>query len=78
MDWIEICGDIVNSNQITHIVPCILGRNCGASFDEKNNKFVVIGLSCGQRYRLAHCDSSLPKIMQKLNLNFHFNGVENS
>ena len=77
MDWIEICGDIVNYSQITHIVPCILGRNCGASFDEQNNKFVVIGLSCGRKYRLAHSDSTLSEIMQQLNLNFHANGVKN-
>ena len=73
--WIEICGDIVNAHQITHINPCVSGSKCGASYDEKDNKFAIITLASKQAYRLGHTDPNTTKVLKTLNLNFNLNGA---
>ena len=77
IDWIEICGDVVNAQQITHINPCVIGKNCGAPIDSQYDKYVVIKLSCGRSYRIRHEGEGITALLKKLNLNFHLNGVKN-
>lgn len=77
IDWIEICGDIVNAQQITYINPSVLGKNCGAPYDLQNVKYVVIKISCGRSYRIRHESEGITELLKKLNLNFHLNGVKN-
>lgn len=77
IDWIEICGDIVNAQQITHINPSALGKNCGAPYELQDAKYVVIKLSCGRSYRIRHKNEGVRELLKKLNLNFFVNGVKN-
>ena len=45
IDWIVICGDIVNPQQITHVDPRVLGRFCGAPQELEFEDHVIMALS---------------------------------
>ena len=75
IDWIEICGDVVNAQQISHINPSVIGKNCGAPYNCHYDKYVVIQLVCGRSYRIRHDSDEIVSLLKKLNLNFHLNGV---
>lgn len=65
-NWIQLFGHYINMNQITHINMCVYGRDCGAIYEHKDEKFLVIKLSCGQSYRVAHKSGDIEDVMNKL------------
>lgn len=65
-NWIKLFGHFVNASQITHINMLVYGRDCGAPFERQDEKFLVIVLSCGQRYRVAHSDPDTEELLKKL------------
>ena len=67
--WIQLFSHYVNMNQITHIEMCVYGRDCNAPFDKQDEKFLIIVLTCGQRYRLAHTDPDIEDVLRKLGFN---------
>ena len=68
-NWIQLFGHFVNIEQITHINMLVFGRECGAPFEKQDEKFLVIVLACGQRYRLAHTDPDTENVLKKLGFN---------
>lgn len=75
ISWMMINGDIVNIFQISHVSPCVLGKECDAGFDQQKDKFVIIGLSSGRTYRLHHSNPNTKEVLKELNLNFDKNGM---
>ena len=72
IDWIVICGDIVNPQQISHVDPRVLGRFCGAPQELEFEDHVVIYLACGRKYRIRRNSESLSGLIEKLNLSSFF------
>ena len=68
-NWIQLFGHFVNVSQITHIEMCVYGRDCNATFEKQDDKFMVIVLACGQRYRVAHNDPDTEGVLKKLGFN---------
>ena len=75
--WIQLFSHYVNMNQITHIEMCVYGRDCNAPFDKQDHKFMVVVLSCGQRYRIAHKDPDIENLLNKLGFNLKAVGNKN-
>ena len=75
--WIQLFSHYVNMNQITHIEMCVYGRDCNAPFDKQDHKFMVVVLSCGQRYRIAHKDSDIENVLNKLGFDLKAVGNKN-
>ena len=69
--WIKIYHHFVNINQITHINMEIYGCDCGAPFEQQDEKFLTITLACGQNYRVRHKDPGASELLEKLGFNLN-------
>ena len=74
--WIQLFGHYVNLNQVTHVEMCVTGRDCNAPFEKQDDKFMVVVLACGQRYRIAHKDPDIESVLNKLGFRFTVMGVK--
>ena len=68
-EWIQVFNSFINTNQITHINMLVFGKDCHAPFENKDDKYFVIHLACGQSFRVAHNDPDATEVLKKLGFN---------
>ena len=56
---------------------CVYGRDCGAIYDHRDEKFMLIVLACGQSYRVAHKGGDTEQILNKLGFELKDIGTKN-
>ena len=69
--WIKLYSYFINPEHITHVNLLVYGRDCDASYEKQDEKFLVINLSCGQSYRVPHKDPEIDVLLDKLGLSLN-------
>ena len=78
-NFVLIYDYVINKNQITDIEFKVYGSDCGASFEQKDDYFVVIHLVNNRTYKIHHSSVNLISILEDLEIaDYWINYINNN